>query len=114
MPQCTFAAHSHGRRLAVTVNVDNGPQVVFRLERTVVEASQIFGVPPPDWKPPVGLSGLGPYASWFPELSALMATNRVDLVTVTVAWPRASERAMIALARTVIAPFVRGAWTSRH
>jgi hypothetical protein len=105
MPQCTFSAHGH-RALSVTVNVDNGPQADWRLMRTVVEASQIFGVPPPGWKPPIGLNGLGAYASWFPELNALMAANHVDLLTVTVDWRRASRPAMIALARRIVVPFL--------
>lgn len=109
MPQCTFAAPAHGAaHLSVTVNIDNGPQAAFRLSRAVSEASQIFGVPPPGWKPPIGLNGLGPNASWFPELNALMAIGHGDLLTVTVDWRRASQPAMIALARRIIVPFVRG------
>jgi hypothetical protein len=74
--------------------------------RTVVEASQIFGTPPPGWAPPIGLNGLGPYASWFPELGALMATNHVDLISVDVNWPRASRNAKIALARRIVLPYL--------
>jgi hypothetical protein len=106
MPQCTFAASGH-KRPSVTINIDNGPQVQWRLMRTVVEASQIFGVPPKGWSPPIGLNGLGPYASWFPELSALMATNGADLVTVGVDWPQASRKAKISLARQIMIPFRR-------
>jgi hypothetical protein len=60
MPQCAFRARATGRTVVVTVNVDNGPQPYFRLLRTVNEAAQIFGVPPPGFQPPQGLSGLGP------------------------------------------------------
>jgi len=105
MPQCTLRPRGHGRP-SVMVNVDNGPQAAWRLMRTVVEASQIFGVPPPGWAPPIGLNGLGPYASWFPELDALMATNRVDLVTVNINWPRAPRKAKIALARRIVVPYL--------
>jgi hypothetical protein len=104
MPQCTFVPSGH-KRPTITINVDNGPQVAFRLMRTVVEASQLFGAPPPGWSPPIGLNGLGPYASWFPELGALMATNGADLVTVDVNWPQASRKAKIALARRIMIPF---------
>lgn len=107
MPQCTFAPRGRRRSLSVTLNVDDGPQVKYRLDRTVSEASQIFGVPPPGWHPPIGVSGLGPDASWFPELSALMATNGADLLKVDVNWPRASRGAKIALARRIIVPFRR-------
>jgi hypothetical protein len=108
-PQCTFAPSGHGRRPSVTVNVDSAPQAAWRLSRAVTEASQLFGPPPPGWKPPIGLNGLGPDASWFPELDALMATNGVDLVTVDVNWPRASLNAKIALARRIVVPFRRSA-----
>ena len=84
-PQCVYVTHpkaGHGplTKATVSVNVDNGATGDWRLMRTVVEASQIFGVPPPGWKPPIGEQHLGPYASWFPELNALMATNGVDLL----------------------------------
>ena len=45
MPQCTFAPRGHRRYPSVKLNVDSGPQARFRLDRTVTEASQIFGVP---------------------------------------------------------------------
>ena len=77
MPQCAFTARPGGHRVRVMVNVDSGPQAYFRLLRTVNEASQIFGVPPPGFHPPQGLSGLGPFASWFPATDRLMATNNV-------------------------------------
>lgn len=109
MPQCTFAPRGERRYPSVKVNVDDGPQASFRLDRAVTEASQIFGVPPPDWHPPIGLNGLGPDASWFPELSALMALSGsgVDLLTVDVNWPHAPRKTKIALARRIIVPFRR-------
>lgn len=109
MPQCTFAPRGRRRYPSVRVNVDDGPQASFRLDRAVTEASQIFGVPPKGWHPPIGLNGLGPDASWFPELNALMALSGsgVDLLTVDVSWPRAPRNAKIALARRIIIPFRR-------
>ena len=56
MPQCTFTAQLEAGRVSATVNVDHGPQVQFRLERTVVEAAQLFGPAPPGWHAPIGLS----------------------------------------------------------
>jgi len=106
MPQCTFSARADGHRVLVMVNVDNGPQAYFRLLRTVDEASQIFGVPPPGFHPPQGVSGLGPFASWFPNTDQLMATNRVDLLTVTVTWPGARRDADIAVARAAMVPYL--------
>jgi hypothetical protein len=111
-PQCMYVAHptaGHGplTKATVSVNVDNAPQATWRLMRTVVEASQIFGVPPPGWKPPIGEEHLGPYASWFPELTALMATNGVDLLDATVIWRHANRAQRIALARGAITPYQR-------
>lgn len=104
MPQCVYRT----RRVSVTVNVDNGPQAGWRLMRKVVEATQIFGPPPPGWQAPIGLYGLGAYASWFPNLDALMANNhnRTELLTVTIVWPHAKRAAMIKLARAAIVPYI--------
>jgi hypothetical protein len=111
-PQCVYVTHpkrGHGPLTVatVTVNVDNGAQATWRLMRTVVEASQIFGVPPPGWKPPIGEEHLGPYASWFPELTALMATNGVDLLDASVTWRNANRTQRVALARAAITPYER-------
>jgi hypothetical protein len=106
MPQCAFTARATGRKVVVTVNVDNGSQPYFRLLRTVTEASQIFGVPPPGFHPPQGLSGLGPYASWFPNNQQLMATNDVLLLTVTVMWPGGGRDQEVGLARAAIVPYL--------
>ena len=88
------------------VNVDDGPSAYFRLLRTVDEATQIFGPPPPGFHAPEGLSGLGPFASWFPSLHQLMATNRVDLLTVAVTWPGASRDSEVAVARAAAVPYL--------
>jgi hypothetical protein len=87
MPQCAFRTRTADRTIVVTVNVDDGTQAYFRLLSTVDEASQIFGVPPRGFHPPQGLSGLGPFASWFPNNDQLMATNYAALLTVSVTWP---------------------------
>jgi hypothetical protein len=106
MPQCAFTVRASGRRVVVTVNVDNGPQAYFRLLRTVTEASQIFGKPPPGFHHPQGLSGLGPFASWFPNNDQLMATNDRLLLTVTVAWPQAGRDEEVGLARAAVVPYL--------
>lgn len=106
MPQCAFTARAAGHRLAVLVNVDDGPSAYFRLLRTVDEATQIFGPPPPGFHAPEGVSGLGPFASWFPTRGQLMATNRVDLVTVGVTWPRATRDMEVNVARASIVPYL--------
>lgn len=108
MPQCTFAVGRGADAVAVVVNVDDGPQTEWRLARSVEEAAQIFGPPPPGWRAPIGLFGLGPNASWFPERGALMAANERDLVTVTVAWHGVRRAARIALARAAVGPYLEG------
>jgi hypothetical protein len=107
MPQCTFTAQSRAGRVSVIVNVDDGPQVEFRLERTVAEATQLFGPPPPGWHAPIGLGGLGPYASWFTNDDHLLASNGIDLITVYVTWPHEPRPVMIKLARAAIAQYMK-------
>jgi hypothetical protein len=107
MTQCTFVARRRSGAVSVTVNVDNGPQVPFRLERTVVEAGQLFGPAPPGWHAPIGLSGLGPYASWFTNDDKLLASNGIDLITVYVTWPHEPRAGMIKLARAAVAQYIR-------
>ncbi|HLW96896.1 MAG TPA: hypothetical protein VKS25_16095 [Solirubrobacteraceae bacterium] len=106
MPQCAFRARAGGRKVVVTVNVDNGPQPYFRLGRTINEATQIFGAPPPGFRAPEGLSGLFPFASWFPNTDQLMAMNYRVLVTVTVGWPGAGRNAEVAVARAAAVPYL--------
>ncbi len=105
MPQCAFTAHTKGGRLVVTVNRDNGPSAYFRLLRTVVEATQLFGPPPPGFHPPESVPGLGAFASWFPNNHQLMATNDVDLLTVTVAWPGADRDQEVKIAHAAVLPY---------
>lgn len=106
MPQCSFTARAAGHRVLVVVNVDDGPQAYFRLLRTENEADQIFGVPPPGFRRPQGLSGLGPFASWFPNNHQLMSTNYADLLTVTVTWPGARRNPEVRLARAAVVPYM--------
>lgn len=107
MPQCTLRTRVADHAVTVVANVDNGPQVGFRIERTVVEASQIFGTPPPGWKAPIGLYGLGPYASWFPTRGELMATNGSDLLTISIDWAGVTRGARIKLARAALGPYMK-------
>jgi hypothetical protein len=87
------------------MNVDTGPQPYFVLERTIVEASQIF---PSRLSPaPLAVPGLGLEAAWFPAETHLMATDGTRLVTVTVDWPRASQTREIALARAVTRQYLK-------
>lgn len=107
MPQCQFSARAGAYRVFVTVNVDDGPSAYFRLLRTVDEATQLFGPPPPGFHAPEQVPGLGPFASWFPTRSQLMATNDVDLLTVTITWPHAKRDPDVDLARAAIVPYLK-------
>ena len=44
--------------------------------------------------------------TWFPNNHQLMATNKVDLLTVTVAWPGANRNAEVGVARAAIVPYL--------
>ncbi len=104
-PQCVFrAVLPDGGRVSATANVDTGPQPYFVLERTEVEASQVFTAnrlyPAPT---PVKL---GLEAWWFPANVQLMTTDGVRLITLTVDWhgvKQSQRRAFaIAVARTYL------------
>jgi hypothetical protein len=114
MPQCTYVVlrprmksvpHTH---VQLIVNVDDGSQAGWRLMRKVVEASQLFGPAPPHWHAPIGLYGLGQYASWFINLHTLMCVNhtRTRLLSVYVSWKQADRGQMIKLARATVEPYV--------
>lgn len=114
MPQCSYVVvrprtksvpHT---RAHLIVNVDSAPQASWRLMRTVVEAGQLFGPAPPGWHPPLGLYGLGQYASWFINLHTLMCVNhtRTQLLSVKVTWNHADRGQMIKLARATVEPYV--------
>lgn len=100
-PQCTFSARLSGRkRFAVTVNVDTSPQPFTVLDRTIVEAQQVFS--PVRLVPaPVSVLHLGLLASWFPGPSHLMSTDGVRLVTTTVLWSGAKQAQEIRFATRI-------------
>jgi hypothetical protein len=101
MPQCSFRAPpTGGGRLEVTVNVDTSPQPYMVLARTIEERSQGF-TPTTVLSAPVAVMGLGLEASWFPDESALMSTDGVRLVTVTLRGSRAKQAAKIRFATRI-------------
>ncbi len=100
MPQCVLTATRPGRPpVRVTVNLDNGPQPYFRLERTSVEASQQFGTERL-YAAPQLIFGLGLDADWYPDGNYVQTTDGVKLITATVAWPGSSQaqRRMLSVA----------------
>jgi hypothetical protein len=105
-PQCTFVTHvAGGRRVSVTANVGVEVGAYFILERTEVEASQMFA--PTRLSPaPQAVPRLGLEADWFPAETHLMATDGTRLVTTTVIWRRASQGRKTALATVVTRPYL--------
>jgi hypothetical protein len=95
-PQCVFRA----RKLTVVAIVDSGPQAYYRLERTVVEASQQFSTVRLE-PAPVHVGGLGLDADWFPKEKQIMTTDGNRLITVGVSWHGVSTKRQIALAKVV-------------
>lgn len=105
-PQCLWKVDlADGARVMTTVNVYNGPQPYFILERTIVEDSQVFTAHPLH-APPLSIAGLGLEASWFPQYPYLMATDGYRMLTVTVSWARQPQRVKRALAEAVSRPYL--------
>jgi hypothetical protein len=91
-PQCAYTAHlAAGKRVTLIANVDSSPQPYFRLERTYIEAAQVF-TPGRLIPPPQAITGLGLEADWFPTQSQLMTTDGYRLITLSYAWRGASQR----------------------
>jgi hypothetical protein len=107
MPQCTYSVHlAHGKHVNVTANADSSPSPYAVLERTIEEASQIFG--PTRLSPaPVSIPRLGLDAAWFPAEDWLKTTDGVRLITATVDWNGAKQRQQIALATAIARPYLR-------
>lgn len=107
MPQCTFTATpAGGPRVSLTVNVDNGPQPYFILERTAVETAQYFGLKRLA-PPPTAINGLGIEADWFPDREALMSTDGFRLITASVQWLRTSVARQISLATALSRTYLK-------
>jgi hypothetical protein len=101
-PQCAFTLARPAGRIVALANVYDGPSPYFILERTEVEAAQVFGETRPE-PTPVPVTRLGIEADWFGGLQErLMATDGKLLITATVRWrgSRARERKALAIAFT--------------
>lgn len=109
MPPCRTRGcvgdHAPARRLRALSSAA-GDDPYYRLERTEVEASQIFTakrvVPAPQAVP-----GLGIEADWFPVARQLMATDGIRLITLTVGWRGATQARRRALAEAVTRTYLR-------
>jgi hypothetical protein len=101
-PQCTFTLVRPAGRIVALANVYDGPSPYFILERTEVEAAQVFGETRPE-PTPVPVTRLGIEADWFPGMQErLMATDGKLLITTTVRWrgSKAHQRRALAIATT--------------
>jgi hypothetical protein len=76
------------------------------LERTAIEAAQVFTVnrliPAP-----IAVTNLGIEADWFPDTDQLMCTDGVRLITASVTWHHAKQRQMEALAIAMSRPYLK-------
>jgi hypothetical protein len=106
LPQCVLSGRpGRGKAVKATANIDTAPQPYFRVERNTVEGTQMaisLGYPHP-----LILSGLGVEATWFPAQTKLQSTDDRKIITVTVAWPGASQRRELALAEAIARPYLR-------
>jgi hypothetical protein len=90
-PQCSLRALRRGRpAVRVLANVSTASEPYFVLERTIVEASQIFTARRAS-PAPQAIPGLGIEASWFPEEMQAMTTDGVRLITVTPTWRHSTQ-----------------------
>jgi hypothetical protein len=107
MPQCSFAVPMGGKKhVTLLVNDNTGPQPYFVLERTAIEAGQVFTANRMI-AAPVAVTGLGIEADWFPAENQLMATDGVKLITVTVDWRHTSLARQRAVAEAITRPYLK-------
>jgi hypothetical protein len=100
-PQCAMRTRSkHGGPVEVIANVERTQGAYFIVERTIEEASQIFGTPRME-PAPVMVSHLGLAASWFPQWQWLISTDGYRVVTTTVDWAGAKQAQKIAVATRI-------------
>jgi len=105
-PECDFTAQPGGQgKVKLSVEVNTAPQPYAFLERSAVEASQMFG-PVRLAPPPQDITGLGLDADWFPEEQHLMTTDGVRLITATVVWPSVRQSLRRALAEVAARPYL--------
>jgi hypothetical protein len=107
MPECSFRARgARKRRVELIANDYTGPSPYFILERTEVEASQVF-TPHRMVPAPVAVTHLGIEADWFPAARQLMATDGVRLITVTIKWGGEKQAPELALAEKVTRTYLK-------
>jgi hypothetical protein len=104
-PGCRFAARgAGGGAVMVAVSVDTSAQPYYRLEREVVEDSQVFSTAR-EYPIPLNVPGLGLAADWFGLPEKLEATDGRRLITVTATGPR-REAARRSVSEAVAAAYL--------
>lgn len=98
-PQCDMKVGRRGGTVDVLAEVDTETSAYAVLERTIVEASQVW--PARLQAAPMHVGGLGIDASWFPQEQHLMTTDAVRLIIVGVTWRHVRLARRIALAKAV-------------
>ena len=105
-PECDYTIRTASATVVKLVaNLDSSPQPYQRLERAIVEDGQQFATVQTN-PPPQAVSHLGLDASWLPDQNKLITTEGVRLVSVTVAWPGASQAKRRALAVVTAQPYL--------
>ncbi len=103
-PQCTYSA----RGVSVTVNVYDGPQTYFLVERTAIEAGQQAGFSGGQSAVPVvQVNGIGEEAFWFPGRSEFLTTDGHRMIDVTVGPEHEPPAALQALGEIAARPYLR-------
>jgi hypothetical protein len=104
-PECTYTEGTGRHRVKLLADYYTGPQPYFILERTAIEASQVF-VPTRTVPPPQAVN-MGLEADWFPAREQLMVTDGLRLVTTTVIWNRTTQKRRLALAKAFTKPYIK-------
>jgi hypothetical protein len=104
-PECTYTEGTGRHRVKLIADYYVGPQPYFILERTAIEASQVF-VPTRTVAPPQAVN-MGLEADWFPAREQLMATDGLRLVTTTVTWNGITQKRRLALAKAFTKPYIK-------
>ncbi len=104
-PECSYTTGTGRHKIELVADDYVGPQPYFILERTAIEASQVF-VPNRTVPPPQAVK-MGIEADWFPAREQLMATDGVKLITTTVSWNGVTQKHRLALAKAFTRPYIK-------
>lgn len=104
-PDCSYTTGTGHHKIKLIADDYMGPQPYFILERTEIEASQVFV--PTRTEPPPQAINMGIEADWFPAREQLMATDGLKLITTTVSWVGVAQKHRLALAEAFTKPYIK-------